>query len=84
VGSAKQGSRQIQDPTSGSTVLHGVIEAGQLLGCDLQHNVIAAKPDGIPDRVETELHARYDVLAEDDWGSDVDANKMPGWDARMG
>jgi hypothetical protein len=84
IGSAKQGSRQVKDPRSGSTVLHGVIGAGQLLGCDLQHNVIGAKPDGSPDRVETELFARYYVLLEDDWGSEVDANKMPGWDARMG
>jgi hypothetical protein len=84
VGSPKQGSRQVRDPRSGSTVLHGQIAAGQLLGCDMQHNVIAAKPDGTPERVENELHARYYVMLEGDWGSEVDANKMPGWDARMG
>jgi hypothetical protein len=84
VGSAKQGSRQIKDPRSGSTVLHGVIAAGQLLGSDPQHNVIGGKPDGTPDRVENELFARYYVMLEDDWGSEVDANEMPGWDARMG
>jgi hypothetical protein len=84
VGSPTQGSRQVKDPRSGNTVLHGQIGAGQLLGCDMQHNVIGGKPDGTPDHVENELFARYYVLLEDDWGSEVDANKMPGWDARMG
>ncbi len=84
VGNPAQGSRQVRDAHSGTTVLHSQIGAGQLLGCDMQHNVIGGKPDGTPDRVETELYARYYVLLEDDWGSEVDANKMPGWDARMG
>ena len=39
---------------------------------------------GIPQRTETELYARYYVFLEDDWGSEVDANKMPGWDGRFG
>jgi hypothetical protein len=34
--------------------------------------------------VENSLFARYMVYLEDDWGSEVDANKMPGWDGRLG
>ena len=83
-GHAQAGSRQIRDARTGNTVLHGRIGAGQLLGCDLEHSLVGAKPDGTPDRVETELYARYNVLLEPDWGSEVDANKMPGWDARLG
>jgi hypothetical protein len=53
-------------------------------GCDLDHSVVGATAAGIPDKVETELYARYYVYLEEDWGSEVDGNKMPGWDGRFG
>jgi hypothetical protein len=78
------GSVQVTDDRIGSTHLRGLIPKGQLLGCDLERTLVQGTSGGIPDRVENELYARYYVLLEDDWGSEVDANKMPGWDARFG
>lgn len=83
-GSAPAASRKLRDARSGSTVLASLIPAGQNQGGDLEHAVVGATPAGAPSRVETELYARYYLLLEDDWGSEVDANKMPGWDARLG
>jgi hypothetical protein len=83
-GRVPPGSTQVKDPRSGASVFRGQIPAGQLSGGNLEHTLIGARPDGTPDRVESELFARYYLMLEDDWGSEVDANKMPGWDARMG
>ncbi len=83
-GTGAPGSTQVADPGSGSTYLRGVIAKGQLLGADLEHNVVAGRADGVAGTVETSLFARYMVYLEKDWGSGVDANKMPGWDGRLG
>ncbi len=83
-GGVASGSSQVVNAQTGSTQLRGLIPKGQLLGCDLEHSVIRGLSNGAPDKVERELYARYYVLLEDDWGSEVDANKMPGWDGRFG
>ena len=78
------GSMQLTDPRTGLTQLRGLIPKGQLLGCDLERNLVKGTAAGITESVENELYARYYVLLEDNWGSEVDGNKMPGWDARLG
>jgi len=78
------GSSQIADARTGSTQLRGLIPKGQLLGCDLERTLIKGSAAGTPDGIENELYARYYVFLEDDWGSEIDANKMPGWDGRFG
>ncbi len=88
-GRCREGSdyEQIVDVDSGgSTYLRGSIPAGEVgSSCNLTRNVMrGVEPSGVPDVVETELYARYYVYLESDWGSTVDANKMPGWDLRMG
>jgi hypothetical protein len=77
------GSSTATDPITRSTYLRGLIPKAGLLGCDLEHNVVGATPAGTPNRTETELYARYYVYLEEDWGSELDANKMPGWDGRF-
>lgn len=83
-GGVAPGSQTMKDPRTGTTYLRSQIPQGQLLGCDLERTVVDGANTGIPQRTETELYARYYVLLEDDWGSEVDANKMPGWDGRFG
>lgn len=83
-GTVAAGSTQVVDARTGTTYLRGLIPRGQLLGCDLERNLVTGTKDGIPAQEETELYARYYVFLEDDWGSEVDANKMPGWDGRFG
>ena len=83
-GSVMTGSQQVADPASGTTFLRGVVPAGQLLGADLTRAVVRGTASGIPDHVETELYMRYMVYLEEDWGSTVDANKMPGWNGAFG
>jgi hypothetical protein len=83
-GGAVTGSQQIVDPKTKSTYLRASIPKGQLWGCDLEHNVVGGTTEGTTNKVETELYARYYVYLEENWGSTVDANKMPGWDGRFG
>lgn len=75
---------QVKDPRTKSTYLRGLIPKGGLGGCGLERSVINGTTLGTPTAVETELYARYYVFLEDDWGSEIDANKMPGWDGRFG
>ena len=84
VGGVAPGTSQVKDPKTGSTYLRGLIPKGETAGCTLERSVVDGTPAGIPAKTETELYGRYYVLLEDDWGSDVDANKMPGWDGRFG
>lgn len=75
----------VYDPATRSTYLRGVIRANDLGSCTLEREVVrSATRAGVPTSVETELFARYYVYLEPFWGSKVDANKMPGWDGRMG
>lgn len=83
-GGVASGSLQVKDPRTGTTYLRGLIPKGDLLGCDLERTVVGATSAGITAKTETELYARYYVFLEDDWGSEIDANKMPGWDGRFG
>lgn len=83
-GDVATGSLQVKDPRTGTTYLRSQIPQGQLLGCDLERTVVDGTSTGIPQTTETELYARYYVFLEDDWGSEIDANKMPGWDGRFG
>ena len=78
------GTEQVKDPATGSVYLRGLIPRGEQLGADLLHNLIEGGPDGVPRKVEPELYMRYLVYLEDDFGSEVDACKMPGFDARFG
>jgi hypothetical protein len=41
-------------------------------------------PGSPPDRVIDEAYFRYYLTLEDDWRSEVDANKTPGFDCRQG
>lgn len=75
---------QVKDPRTGSTYLRGLIPKGELWGCDLQRNIVDGTSAGIPVKTETELYGRYYVFLEEDWGSEIDSNKMPGWDGRFG
>ncbi|MBI2269242.1 MAG: T9SS type A sorting domain-containing protein [Bacteroidetes bacterium] len=75
---------QVYDPVTQSTYYRGDFPVGSLSSCSYERNVIRGKADGTPDKVETELYARYYVYLEKNWGSTVDANKMPGFDLRMG
>lgn len=83
-GSVAGASSQVKDLRTGSTYLRGLIPAGQLWGCDLERTIVGGSATGKPSNTETELYARYYVFLEEDWGSGVDANKMPGWDGRFG
>jgi hypothetical protein len=84
VGGFTAGAEQINDPVTGSTYARGIIPAGKHGGCALERDVSPGNPDGTIANTETELYARYYVYLEDDWGSNVDGNKMPGWDGRFG
>lgn len=75
---------QVKDPKTGSTYLRGLIPKGEVGGCGLERSVVDGTSAGIPLKTETELYGRYYVFLEEDWGSEVDANKMPGWDGRFG
>lgn len=83
-GTVASGSTQVQDTKTQTTYLRSLIPKDKLLGCDLEHTVVAGTPAGLPAKVENELYGRYYVYLEEDWGSEVDANKMPGWDGRFG
>ncbi len=83
-GVAAAGSSQLVDTQTASTQLRGLIPKSQLLGCDLERSLVRGTTQGTPDRRETELYARYYVFLESDWGSNIDSNKMPGWDGRFG
>lgn len=75
---------QVKDPHTGSTYLRGLIPKGETTGCTLERSIIDGTSAGIPVKTETELYGRYYVFLEEDWGSEIDANKMPGWDGRFG
>jgi hypothetical protein len=83
-GGITSGGTQVADPATDSTYVRAVIPKGELYGCGLERDVTGGNPDGTIANTETELYARYYVYLEDDWGSNVDANKMPGWDGRFG
>lgn len=84
MGSVVAGSKQVRNPATRSTYLRGLIPQGELWGADLERVVVDGTQAGIPAKTETELYGRYYVYLEDDWGSEIDANKMPGWDGRFG
>lgn len=84
MGSVVAGSKQVKNPATRSTYLRGLIPKGQLWGADLERVVVDGTKAGTPAKTETELYGRYYVFLEDDWGSETDANKMPGWDGRFG
>ncbi len=76
---------QIEDPETESVMIRSGFKAGSVGSCALTHSVVRGTTSGsVPDHTETALYARYYVYLESDWGSTVDANKMPGWDCRMG
>lgn len=78
-------STKLDDPEAESVAIRGMFRAGSTGSCDLTHAVVRGTTVGsVPDHTETELYARYYVYLEADWGSTVDANKMPGFDCRMG
>lgn len=83
-GGIAPGTSQVKDLKTGSTYLRGLIPKGELWGCDLERVVVGGTNAGLPVKTETELYGRYYVFLEDDWGSEIDANKMPGWDGRFG
>ena len=80
------GATQVVDPATESTYLRGVFTTGNTGSCNLEHNLVRGNADGIVPEAEVEraLYARYYVYLESDWGSTIDANKMPGWDTRLG
>jgi hypothetical protein len=49
-------------------------------GGSLERDVVGGTADGLTDKVETELYARYYVFLEESWGSTVDSKQ----DARLG
>lgn len=68
-----------------STHVRNLHETGQLGGPAYRKYVMRGTSTGsIPDVTETELYFRYYLYMEDDWGSEVDSNKMPGFDMRLG
>ncbi|NDP38238.1 MAG: hypothetical protein GZ093_05730 [Rhodoferax sp.] len=75
---------QVKDPNTGSTYLRGLIPRGETVGCTLERTIVGGTSAGVPVKTETELYGRYYVFLEEDWGSEIDANKMPGWDGRFG
>jgi hypothetical protein len=83
-GGVAAGTTQVTDAVSGSTYLRGLIPKGELGGCSLERDFMSGNRVGLPLTTETALYGRYYVYLEDDWGSELDANKMPGWDGRMG
>jgi hypothetical protein len=83
-GGITSGGSQVVDPETDSTYVRAVIPKGEHYGCGLEHDVTAGNPDGTIASTETELYARYYAYLEDDWGSHIDPNKMPGWDGRFG
>lgn len=83
-GRAAATSSQVKDARTGTTYLRSMIPQGELLGCDLERTVVGGTKAGTPVKTETELYARYYVYLEESWGSELDANKMPGWDGRFG
>jgi hypothetical protein len=84
VGAPGDGSQQIVDSRTNTTYLRGVIPKDGRGGGSLERDVVGGTADGLTDKVETELYARYYVFLEESWGSTVDTNKMPGWDGRFG
>lgn len=84
VGGVARGTSQVKDPKTGSTYLRGLIPKGETAGCTLERSVVEGTRNGIPAKTETELYGRYYVFLEEDWGSEAEANKMPGWDGRLG
>jgi hypothetical protein len=83
-GGVASASVQVKDDRTGSTYLRGLIPKGSSWGCDLNRSIVTGSSDGVPRTTETELYGRYYVFLEEDWGSEADANKMPGWDGRFG
>lgn len=83
-GALRDGSEQVVDARTNTTYLRAKIPKGGLGGGSLERDVVGGNKEGVPERVETELYARYYVFLEETWGSTVDANKMPGWDGRFG
>lgn len=72
------------DAETESTYLRGVFKPGSVGSCGLKVPVVRGDGEGAPSSTENALFARYYVYLESDWGSTVDANKMPGWDNRFG
>jgi hypothetical protein len=84
VGGPGEGSEQIVDSRTNTTYLRGVIKKNRHGGGSLERDVVGGTADGLTDKVETELYARYYVYLEESWGSTTDVTKMPGWDGRFG
>lgn len=78
------GTQQVVDSNSQSTYLRSLFRAGEVGSCTLTRSLALGNSQGLPTTVETELYGRYYVYLEDNWGSAVDWNKMPGWDGRYG
>lgn len=78
------GAEQVAEAATQSTYLRSLFKAGNVGSCSLTRALALGDALGLPTAVETELYARYYVYLEEDWGSTVDANKMPGWDNRYG
>jgi hypothetical protein len=75
---------QEYDAETESTYLRGVFQPGSVGSCSLKSPVVRGGGEGTPTSLENALYARYYVYLENDWGSTVDGNKMPGWDNRFG
>lgn len=84
-GSIEAGATSVLDSATQSKYVRAAFNTGELGSCSLEHQFATVGAQGaLTSTAETELYARYYVYLESDWGSTVDANKMPGWDARYG
>ncbi|HQK17585.1 MAG TPA: hypothetical protein PLJ27_09025 [Polyangiaceae bacterium] len=77
-------AEQQYDSSTESTYIRGKFIPGKTGSCGLKTQILRGTAEGVPERVENALYARYYVYLESDWGSTVDGNKMPGWDNRFG
>ena len=83
-GGAKK-CEQIPDPKTQTVAARGKFTSGSTgASCSPRKAVVRGTGEGLPEKTEKALYARYYVYLENDWGSTVDGNKMPGWDNRFG
>nr|WP_316640402.1 hypothetical protein [uncultured Roseateles sp.] len=76
---------RVLNTETGTTYARGTLAAGTNLSANIRADVSRGTgPNGVPDRVVPELFGQYHLHLESDWGSDVDAIKLPAMGVQFG
>lgn len=76
---------RILNPTTNTTLARGTFVSGQNLGVSARADVTnGTGVNGVPNAVHEELFGQYHMYLDSDWGSTVDAIKIPAMGVQFG